>query len=45
MHRGLDNGEYPGGVKINDERMRYLEERVIVRHAWQVELRHPPRPR
>jgi hypothetical protein len=29
----LDDGDYPDGVKISDERMKYLEDRVIVRHG------------
>jgi hypothetical protein len=29
----LDEGSYPGGVKVSGERMRDLEERVIARHG------------
>ncbi len=43
----LDDADYPEGAKVSDERMRYLEERVISRHdePRRVELRRPPRPR
>ena len=42
----LDEGDYPGKVKISDQRMKYLEERVIARHgdARRVELRAPRPP-
>ena len=42
----LDEGEYPDGVKISDQRMGYLEERVIARHAphggWNYAIRPTP---
>ena len=42
----LDQGDYPGGVKISDQRMRYLEERVIARHGahggWNYAIRPAP---
>jgi len=44
----LDDGEYPDGIKISDERMRYLEERVIARHGphgeWNYAVLSVPRP-
>ena len=43
----LDDGEYPDGIKISDERMKYLEERVIARHGthgeWNYAIRPPRR--
>jgi len=29
----LDEGDYPDGAKVSDERMKHLEERVIARHG------------
>jgi Rhodopirellula transposase DDE domain len=29
----LDEGSYPGGVKVSGERMKHLEDRVIARHG------------
>jgi len=43
----LDLGSYPGGVKVSDQDMRYLEERILDRHAchgnWNYTIH--PRPR
>ena len=42
----LDEGRYPAKVKVGDERMRYLENRVLDRRrARRVELRGPARSR
>jgi hypothetical protein len=42
----LDEGGYPDGVKVSDERMEHLEERVISRHGahgeWNYALRPAP---
>ena len=44
----LDGADYPGGVKISDERMKYLEDRVLDRHGthgeWNYTVRPAPRP-
>jgi Rhodopirellula transposase DDE domain len=40
----LDEGDYPGGVKISDARMKYLEERVIARHGPHGEWNYAIRP-
>jgi transposase len=40
----LDDGEYPGGIKISDERMKHLEERVIARHGTHGEWNYAIRP-
>ena len=44
----LDEGDYPGGVKVSDEQMKHLEERVIARHGahgeWNYALRPAPAP-
>jgi hypothetical protein len=40
----LDGGEYPDGIKISDERMRHLEERVIARHGTHGEWNYAIRP-
>ena len=40
----LDQGDYPGGVKISDQRMRHLEERVIARHGTHGEWNYTIRP-
>jgi len=44
----LDEGDYPDGVKIGDERVKHLEERVIARHGahgeWNYTLRPAPEP-
>jgi hypothetical protein len=40
----LDDGDYPGGVKISDERVRYLEDRVISRHGAHGEWNYAIRP-
>ena len=42
----LDEGDYPGGVKVSDERMKHLEDRVIARYGahgeWNYALRPAP---
>jgi len=44
----LDDGQYPGGIKISDERMAYLEERVLdrrqARGEWNYAVLPVPRP-
>ena len=44
----LDGAEYPDGVKISDERMKYLQERIVDRHGtrgeWNYTARPVPRP-
>jgi hypothetical protein len=40
----LDQGGYPGGVKVSDERMRHLEDRVIARHGAHGEWNYAIRP-
>ncbi len=44
----LDDGQYPGGIKVSDERMKHLEERVIARHRthgeWNYAIRPAPGP-
>lgn len=44
----LDGAHYPDGVKISDERMSYLEKRVIARHGargeWNYAALPAPRP-
>jgi hypothetical protein len=40
----LDDGEYPDGVKISDERMNHLEDRVIARHGTHGEWNYSIRP-
>jgi hypothetical protein len=40
----LDGGTYPAKVKISDQRMRYLEERVITRHGTHGEWNYAIRP-
>ena len=40
----LDEGSYPAKVKISDERMRYLEDRVIARHGTHGEWNYAIRP-
>jgi hypothetical protein len=40
----LDEGDYPGGVKVSDERMKHLEERVIARHGAHGEWNYAIRP-
>ena len=44
----LDDGDYPDGVKVSDERMRYLEDRVLDRDAfhgeWNYAVLPAPRP-
>jgi hypothetical protein len=44
----LDAADYPGAVKISDERMKYLEERILDRGAVRGERDYPvlpvPRP-
>jgi len=40
----LDEGEYPDGIKISDERMKHLEERVIARHGTHGEWNYAIRP-
>jgi hypothetical protein len=43
-----DGGDYPGGVKISDDRMNYLQDRVIGRDAfhgeWNYAIGPVPRP-
>jgi hypothetical protein len=42
----LDAGDYPDGVKVSDQRMKHLQERVIARHGahgeWNYALRPAP---
>ena len=42
----LDGADYPAGVKVSDERMQYLEERIIARHGpygeWNYTIRPAP---
>jgi hypothetical protein len=42
----LDGGTYPAKVKISDQRMKYLEKRVIARHGthgeWNYTIRRAP---
>lgn len=40
----LDEGDYPDGVKVSDERMKHLEERVITRHGAHGEWNYAIRP-
>ena len=44
----LDGAEYPDGVKISDERMKYLQERIVDRQGthgeWNYTVRPVPRP-
>jgi len=44
----LDDGDYPGGVKVSDERIRHLEERILERDAfhgeWNYAVLPAPRP-
>jgi transposase len=40
----LDDGEYPDGIKISDERMEHLEKRVIARHGTHGEWNYAIRP-
>ena len=42
----LDAGDYPDGVKVSDQRMKHLQDRVIARHGahgeWNYALRPAP---
>ena len=40
----LDDAAYPDGVKVSDERMRHLEERVLDRRAFHGEWNYTVRP-
>ena len=44
----LDDGDYPGGVKVSGERIRHLEERILERGAfhgeWTYAVLPAPRP-
>ncbi len=44
----LDENQYPGGIKISDERMRYLEDRILGRQdthgEWNYTVLPAPRP-
>jgi hypothetical protein len=44
----LDDGDYPTGREISDERMRHLEDRVLARHGehgdWNYAVLPAPRP-
>jgi hypothetical protein len=40
----LDDGSYPAKVKVSDQRMRHLEERVIARHGAHGEWNYAIRP-
>ena len=40
----LDEGSYPAKVKVGDERMRHLEDRVIARHGAHGEWNYAIRP-
>jgi hypothetical protein len=44
----LDEGDYPKGLEISDQRMKYLEDRVLdrgaVRGEWNYTVRPAPRP-
>jgi Rhodopirellula transposase DDE domain len=43
-----DDAAYPGGAKISGERMRYLKDRVVIRHGphprWNYTILPAPRP-
>src|ERR1035438_3601308 len=47
-HPVRDGRDYPEGVKVSDRQMRYLENRVIVRHGphrdWNYTIRPAPGP-
>jgi hypothetical protein len=44
----LDENDYPGGIKISDERMKYLEDRILDRQdthgEWNYTVLPAPRP-
>jgi Rhodopirellula transposase DDE domain len=44
----LDEGDYPDGVTVSDQRMKYLEERILdrqeTRGEWNYTVRPVPRP-
>jgi hypothetical protein len=40
----LDDGDYPYGIKVSDERMKHLEDRVIARHGAHGEWNYAIRP-
>ena len=44
----LDEGDYPGGIKVSDERMKYLEDRILdrqeTRGEWNYTVLPAPRP-
>jgi DDE family transposase len=44
----LDTGEYPEGARVSGDRMRYLEDRVLIRHGphrdWNYTILPVPRP-
>jgi len=44
----LDDAAYPTGAEVSDERMRYLQDRLLDRHAahgeWNYAIRPVPRP-
>jgi hypothetical protein len=40
----LDQGDYPKGLEISDQRMRYLEDRVLDRHQTRGEWNYTVRP-
>jgi hypothetical protein len=40
----LDEGDYPGGVKVSNERMKHLQDRVITRHGAHGEWNYAIRP-
>jgi hypothetical protein len=39
-----DDGDYPDGVKVSDERMRYLEDRILDRDAFHPEWNYQALP-
>src|SRR5438477_11336486 len=43
-----DDAAYPGGARVSDDRMRYLRDRVLVRHGphrdWNYTILPAPRP-
>ncbi|HEX6453235.1 MAG TPA: ISAzo13 family transposase [Trebonia sp.] len=47
-HPVRDDGHYPGGIKVSDERMGYLQDRVLDRNAfrgeWNYAVLPVPRP-
>ncbi len=40
----LDDGDYPGGIKVSDQRMKHLEDRILDRHQTRGEWNYTIRP-